>query len=52
MPSRESFSIEKEFFPSMIEKDLYAYKSNTKFIDIGTPKNFHLAKIILDKDNL
>jgi len=51
MPSRESFSIEKDFFPSLVENDMYAYKSNSEFIDIGTPKNLRMAKFILGKHN-
>ena len=43
MPSKESFSIETEFFPTMVENDFYGFKTDQEFIDIGTPERYRTA---------
>lgn len=43
-PLKSSFSIEKECFPIWTEKNLGAYTTNAKFIDIGTPESFKEAQ--------
>ena len=44
MPAGKSFSLEREFFPSLVGKGLYGFCSNGKFIDIGTPESYHRAQ--------
>ncbi len=44
MPETESFSLEKDFFPSLIGRDLFGYLHETEFIDIGIPKSFFQAE--------
>ena len=51
MPAGKSFSLEREFFPSLVGKGLYGFCSNGKFIDIGTPESYRQAeKFFRDKD--
>lgn len=38
------FSLEREFFPKLVNKDLYGFRFDGKFIDIGTPETFALAE--------
>ena len=38
-PSYSTFSIEKDFFPSLLDKKIYVYKTNDPFIDIGLPED-------------
>ena len=40
IPPGETFSLERELFPSLIGKKLYGYRCDGEFIDIGTPKSF------------
>jgi NDP-sugar pyrophosphorylase family protein len=44
MPETVSFSLENDFFPSLIGNGLQGYKDDTEFIDIGTPKSFFQAE--------
>ena len=44
IPFGKTFSLEKEFFPSLIDKGLYGFKSEGAFIDIGTPESYALAE--------
>ena len=37
-------SLEKDIFPSLIGNDFYAYISENKFLDIGTPTSFFEAE--------
>lgn len=43
-PQDKEISIEKDIFPNWIGKGFYGYKSNNKFIDIGTPENYARAE--------
>lgn len=46
--SQESFSIERDFFPEIINKiNLYAYELESKFIDIGIPDDLERFKKII-----
>lgn len=46
--SQESFSIERDFFPNLIDKiNLYAHELDSKFIDIGIPEDFKIFKKIM-----
>ena len=40
----QTFSLERELFPSLIGKKLYGYRCEEEFIDIGTPKSFLKAE--------
>ena len=43
VPDETPFSLERQIFPSLIGKELYGYKANRKFIDIGTPESYAVA---------
>lgn len=47
MPDKKSFSLEKELMPNILGRKVYGYATNAKFIDIGTPERYKLAKKIL-----
>lgn len=40
---KENISLEKDFFPDMIGKRLFAFPQNAEFIDIGTPDSYREA---------
>jgi len=44
MPAGTPFSLEREFFPKLVNKELYGFRFDGKFIDIGTPETFALAE--------
>jgi len=44
IPFGQPFSLEREFFPSLISKGLYGFRSEGAFIDIGTPESYALAQ--------
>jgi len=44
IPPGKTFSLERELFPSLIDKKLYGYRCEGEFIDIGTPKSFLKAE--------
>lgn len=44
IPVGTPFSLEREFFPKLVNKDLYGFRFDGKFIDIGTPETFSLAE--------
>jgi len=44
IPLGRTVSIEKEMFPVWIHQGLYGYKSECRFIDIGTPESYALAE--------
>jgi NDP-sugar pyrophosphorylase family protein len=44
MPSARKFSLEQDFFPRLINKNIYGYKSRGYFIDIGTPARYLCAR--------
>jgi len=50
IPADVVFSLEREFFPSLVDKGLYGFCTNGKFIDIGTPESYRQAQeFFLDK---
>jgi len=57
IPTGIAFSLEREFFPSLVDKGLYGFSINGEFIDIGTPESylraqeFFLNKKFLDGNN-
>jgi D-glycero-alpha-D-manno-heptose 1-phosphate guanylyltransferase len=44
MPAGSAFSLEREFFPRLLNKSLYGFYSNGRFIDIGTPQSLCRAQ--------
>lgn len=52
MPPRINFSLEYDFFPKMINKEFYGYKTEALFLDIGTPQRYKKAgQILRQRDN-
>lgn len=54
IPVNCNFSLEKQFFPELANKDLYAYPHLVDFYDIGTPESYNKAGLFfldLDKFN-
>lgn len=49
IPSGKPFSLERQFFPSLISKGLYGFRSEGAFIDIGTPESFSRAEDFFSK---
>lgn len=50
IPRRKFFSLEKEFFPKMINNNnIYGYICDNKFIDIGTPESYSKANTFLNQ---
>tara|TARA_Y100000310_G_scaffold42192_1_gene39450 strand:+ start:159 stop:881 length:723 start_codon:yes stop_codon:yes gene_type:complete len=44
IPSKIPCSLEYDFFPSMIGQGIYGYKTEGRFIDIGTPESYVKAE--------
>lgn len=44
IPQGKAFSLEREFFPSLVGKGLFGYQCKGKFIDIGTPESYRTAE--------
>ena len=44
MPKTKKFSLENDFFPSLIGKQFYGYCTDQEFVDIGTPERYASAK--------
>jgi D-glycero-alpha-D-manno-heptose 1-phosphate guanylyltransferase len=44
IPSDQSVSLERESFPAWVGQGLYGFRSNGRFVDIGTPESFALAQ--------
>jgi len=44
IPQGQSVSVEREIFPTLISKNLYGFKSDGKFLDIGTPESYAAAE--------
>ncbi|MFC1703860.1 nucleotidyltransferase family protein [Candidatus Omnitrophota bacterium] len=47
MPKRDSFSLELDVFPQMLDLACYGFLSDVSCIDIGTPQRYEEAKRIL-----
>ena len=52
IPSGQPFSLEREFFPFLISRDLYGFGSEGAFIDIGTTESYALADEFFSKVTL
>lgn len=50
MPAQEVFSIERDYFPTVIEKGLFGFPVTSTFLDIGTPDRYTSANEILSKE--
>jgi len=46
MPAAEVFSIEKDFFPAILDEAVYGFLDDGTFLDIGTPERFAQAQHI------
>jgi D-glycero-alpha-D-manno-heptose 1-phosphate guanylyltransferase len=46
IPADRSVSLEAELFPQWIKQGVYGYYSQGKFLDIGTPESYPLAKAL------
>ena len=44
IPNKIPCSLEHDFFPNMIGKDMFSYETTGQFIDIGTPESFANAE--------
>ena len=44
IPAGKAFSLEREFFPSLVGNGLFGYKCKGRFIDIGTPGSYANAE--------
>jgi D-glycero-alpha-D-manno-heptose 1-phosphate guanylyltransferase len=44
VPPDINYSLERDFFPKLIDKGLYRFNFDGKFIDIGTPESFTAAQ--------
>lgn len=44
IPAGNPYSLEREFFPSLIGKKLLGFRANGRFIDIGTPASYTAAE--------
>lgn len=44
MPTQSPYSLENDFFPTLVNKSLYGMMSDGPFIDIGTPEAFRNAQ--------
>jgi NDP-sugar pyrophosphorylase family protein len=49
MPGADQFSFETEFFPLIVDKQIYGFKEDKGFIDIGTPDRFKKAQELFRK---
>jgi len=47
MPSARKFSLEYDFFPKIVNREIYGYLTKGLFIDIGTPERYAKAKQLL-----
>jgi len=44
IPDKAPCSLEYDFFPAMIGKNIYGYEAEGRFIDIGTPESYSQAE--------
>ena len=47
IPENREVSLEREIFPAMVGRGLYAYQAMGRFIDIGTPESYTAAANLL-----
>lgn len=52
-PTGEPFSLEHDFFPSLVGKGIYGFQCKCAFIDIGTPESYDkVDQFFISKKNL
>ena len=44
IPKETPFSLEREFFPKLVDQGLWGFQFEGEFIDIGTPETFAYAE--------
>jgi D-glycero-alpha-D-manno-heptose 1-phosphate guanylyltransferase len=49
IPKDCSYSLERNFFPKLLDKRLFGFCTNDEFIDIGTPESYSRADCFLEK---
>jgi D-glycero-alpha-D-manno-heptose 1-phosphate guanylyltransferase len=49
MPCENAFSIEHDFFPTLVGKGFYGFVTKNRFLDIGTPDRYERAQNELPK---
>lgn len=47
MPDSGKFSLEYDFFPKIVNREMYGYLTKGLFVDIGTPQRYAQAKQLL-----
>lgn len=47
MPKGKKFSLENEFFPTLVDKSFYGFEVANPFVDIGQPERFEQAQKLL-----
>jgi len=50
IPESRAVSLEQEVFPAWIGKGLYGYKSEGRFLDIGTPETYKAAEDFFSRE--
>lgn len=50
MPEGRFVSLEKDVFPSMIEKNFYGFMESAPFLDIGTPEDYSKAECFMQRN--
>ncbi len=50
MPHEPRFSLERDFFPKLINKKFYGFITDKEFFDIGTPERLSQARQIFKED--
>jgi NDP-sugar pyrophosphorylase family protein len=51
MPGRRVFSLENDLFPGLAGKNIFGFRGAERFMDIGTPRRYALAKKMFKTDN-
>lgn len=51
MPQQAAFSVETEYFPMILESDVYGFIDEGSFLDIGTPERFEEAQKFFKRKN-
>ena len=49
IPNKTPCSLEYDFFPAMIGKNIYGYETKGNFIDIGTPESYAKAEAFFEQ---
>lgn len=52
IPPETNISLEKDIFPKLITKNLFAWPNGKEFIDIGLPETYENAEAFFEKVNL